>query len=116
MDNPKPLSKLDSASDPQDEYVYDATLIQLDSTRGALTFTVNDTTHRVTCPYVSSFNIGAIGRLRLPTKDRDFAFNAYPDQRLRRAPKLDQPAERRWGWRIGQRQFTVEVGVVPGRA
>ena len=31
-----------------------------------------------------TFSVGSIGRLRLPTDGREFAFNAYPDQRLRR--------------------------------
>jgi hypothetical protein len=60
--------------------------------------------------------VGAVGRLRLPKDGREFAFNAYPDQRLRRAPSSDQPQDRRWGWRIGERIFTVEAGVIPGRA
>jgi hypothetical protein len=116
MDTTKTPSRLGPVLAQPQEYLYDATLIQLDSARGVLTFAVGDTTQRVTSPHVSSFNIGAIGRLRLPSKDQDFAFNAYPDQRLRRAPTLDQPPERRWGWRIGERQFTVEAGVIPGRA
>src|SRR5262249_33899828 len=110
------LPKSDTLSPYTDEYLYDATLIQLDTLRGGLVFKVDDTIHRITYPHVSSFSIGAIGRLRLPLPPQEFSFNAYPDQRLRRAPTLDQPQERRWGWCIGERQFTVEVGVIPGRA
>jgi hypothetical protein len=117
MDTSKPPPKPDTAVPPESaEYLYDATLIQLDTLRGALVFKVGDATHRVTYPHVSSFNVGAIGRLRLPASGREFSFNTYPDQRLRRAVALDQPVTRRWGWSIGERQFTVEAGVVPGRA
>ena len=116
MDAVKPLPKLNAAAPEAVEYLYDATLIQLDTLRGGLVFKVDDTTHRITYPHLSSFSIGAIGRLRLPMPNREFSFNAYPDQRLRRAPALDQPHERRWGWSIGERQFTVEAGVIPGRA
>lgn len=116
MESQKPIALAQSDGPEGGEYLYDATLIQLDTLRGSLIFKVNDATHRVLYPHVSSFSVGAIGRLRLPSADREFAFNAYPDQRLRRAPALDQPAQRRWGWKIGERPFTVEVGVIPGRA
>jgi len=116
MDASKPPSNSKGSAPDSAEYLYDATLIQVDSLRGGLVFKVDDTIHRVTYPHVSSFSVGAIGRLRLPRPNREFSFNAYPDQRLRRAPASDQPLERRWGWCIGERQFTVEVGVIPGRA
>jgi len=117
MDASKPPSQ-STATPPEvaDGYLYDATLIQVDSLRGGLVFKVEDTIHRITYPHVSSFSVGAVGRLRLPGPDCEFSFNTYPDQRLRRAPALDQLLERRWGWCIGERQFTVEVGVIPGRA
>jgi hypothetical protein len=99
-----------------DGYLYDTTLTQLDVGRGTLIFTVGEATHRVTYAHVSSFSPGAIGRLRLPTDAQEFAFHVYADQRLRRAPALDEPRNRRWGWRIGERQFTVQAGLVPGRA
>ena len=116
MDITKPSLKSDAPQPQVDEYLYDATLIQLDTLRGVLVFKVDEIIHRIVYPHVSSFSIGAIGRLRLPLPNREFAFNAYPDQRLRRAPGLDQPIERKWGWCIGERQFTVELGVIPGRA
>lgn len=116
MDLTKPALKAPTPPPDADDYFYDATLIQLDTLRGGLVFKVEETTHRILYPHVSSFSIGAIGRLRLPLPNREFAFNVYPDQRLRRAPALDQPLERRWGWCIGERQFTVEAGVIPGRA
>jgi hypothetical protein len=116
METSKQLPKPDTAPPGTAEYLYDATLIQLDTLRGSLVFKVGDITHRVSYPHVSSFSVGAIGRLRLPTAGREFSFNTYPDQRLRRTPALDQPGEGRWGWCIGERKFTVEAGVVPGRA
>ncbi len=116
MDTPKPPSKNEQPKPSPDPYLYDATLTQVDAVRGILLFTVGDTTHRVTYPHVGFFGAGAIGRLRLPADGREFTFVAYPDQRLRRAPELDQPQERRWGWRIGERQFLILAGVIPGRA
>jgi hypothetical protein len=117
MESTKLVPQLDPVSaEPHDPDLYDAELMQVDTLRGCLVFSVNERTHRVSCAHVSSFSVGAIGRLRLPTEERGFAFNAYPDQRLRRAPSSDQPQDRRWGWRIGERVFTVEVGVIPGRA
>jgi hypothetical protein len=117
MEPTKLLTQIAPASaETQDPDLYDAELTQVDTLRGCLVFSVNDSIHRVACPHVSSFSVGAIGRLRLPTEGREFAFNAYPDQRLRRAPSSDQPQVRRWGWRIGERVFTVEIGVIPGRA
>ncbi len=116
MDTSKQPPKSAAAQTEAAEYLYDATLIQIDSLRGSLVFKVEDATHRISYPHVSSFSVGAIGRLRLPTPDREFSFNTYPDQRLRRTPALDQPLERRWGWRIGERKFTVEAGIIPGRA
>ena len=116
MDTLKQLSKNEPPKPPSDVYLYDATLTQVDAMRGVLIFTVGETTHRVTFQNVGFFSAGAIGRLRLPANGQDFAFYAYPDQRLRRAPELDQPQERRWGWRIGERQFLILAGVIPGRA
>jgi hypothetical protein len=116
MESHNPIVMEQSDEPEGSEYLYDATLIQLDTLRGSLIFKVNDATHRVIYPHVSSFSVGAVGRLRLPSDHQEFSFNVYPDQRLRRAPSLDQPQERRWGWKIGERSFTVEVGVIPGRA
>ena len=113
---PLPTQIAPASAQTPDPDLYDAELIQVDTLRGCLVFSVNERIHRVSCAHVSSFSVGAIGRLRLPTDGREFAFNAYPDQRLRRAPSSDQPQDRRWGWRIGERVFTVEVGVIPGRA
>jgi hypothetical protein len=71
--------------------------------------------HRVSSPHISYFSPGAVGRLRLPTEQEPFAFHVYADQRLRRAPELDDPREQRWGWRIGERRFGVRSGLLPGR-
>jgi len=115
-DTPKETPKGTPPVVPSDGFLYDAMLTQLDTVRGILVFSVGDLTHRVTYAHVSSFSVGAIGRLRLPKDGQEFAFHVYADQRLRRAPELDEPRERRWGWRIGERPFTVQAGLVPGRA
>jgi hypothetical protein len=97
-----------------DGFLYDAILAQLDASRGTLVFIVGDATHRVNSPHVLSFSLGAIGRLRLPTEPGSFAFQMYADQRLRRTPELDDVRDQRWGWRIGERRFTVKSGLLPG--
>lgn len=97
-----------------DGYLYDAIVTQLDPVRGAMAFTVGDATHRVNSAHVVSFSPGAIGRLRLPTARDSFVFQTYADQRLRRAPELDDLREQRWGWRIGERRFAVTSGLLPG--
>jgi hypothetical protein len=95
-------------------FLYDATVAHIDATRGQMTFVIGDKTHRVKSPHVSSFAQGAIGRLQLPTDRTSFVFQTYADQRLRRAPDLDDSSQGRWGWRIGQRSFLVKSGVLPG--
>jgi hypothetical protein len=98
-----------------EEYLYDAILTQIDSARGLLIFSVGNATHRVSSPHISCFSPGAAGRLRLPTEREPFAFHIYADQRLRRAPELDDARDQRWGWCIGERRFAVRSGLLPGR-
>ena len=95
-------------------FLYDALVMHIDVGRGQMIFTVGDSTHRVKSPHVDSFSQGAIGRLRLPTDRASFVFQTYADQRLRRAPELDDLLKNRWGWRIGQRRFAIKSGVLPG--
>jgi hypothetical protein len=95
-------------------FLYDAIATHIDPSRGLLTFTVGDATHRVRSPYVDSVSQGAVGRLRLPTDSVTFVFHVYADQRLRRAPQLDDLPQNSWGWRIGERRFAVKSGVLPG--
>ena len=112
--SPVPASVVKTEA-PNDGFLYDATLTQVDVARGTLIFQLGDTPHRVTSPHVSFFSQGAVGRLRLPTDRNEFAFHTYADQRLRRAPELDNPQEQRWGWRINERAFLVRTGLLPGR-
>ena len=98
-----------------DGYLYDAILSQIDEVRGLLVFVIAGKTHRVTYAHVSSFSQGSVGRLRLPTDQVGFAFHIYADQRLRRAPELDQVSDGKWCWRINDRQFYVRAGLLPGR-
>jgi hypothetical protein len=97
-----------------DGYLYDAIVTRVDAGHGTMLFTVGEATHRVKSPHVISFSQGAVGRLRLPTERDSFVFQTYADQRLRRAPELDDPREDRWGWRIGTRRFAVTSGLLPG--
>lgn len=100
---------------PSDGYLYDATLSQVDEVRGSLVFVIDGHTHRVSAAHVSSFTAGSIGRLRLPSIQTGFAFHIYADQRLRRAPELDDTPAHSWGWRINDRRFQVRAGLLPGR-
>jgi hypothetical protein len=72
-------------------------------------------THCVPVRDTTDWHVGDVGRLRLPTSDQPFAFHHYADPLLRRAPGLDDPVLHRWGWRLGERRFTVRVGILPGR-
>jgi hypothetical protein len=105
-----------SGSDEEtDLFLYDAIVMQVDAGRRALAFSANGESHTLYCEHASSFSVGAIGRLRLPTAGQPFAFQVYADQRLRRATDFDEKANHRWGWRIGERKFTVHWGILPGR-
>jgi hypothetical protein len=102
------------AADPP-RYLFDALLTLLDEARGQLSFTVGDDTHRVETPHAHHWIVGAVGRLRLAAPDCPFAFHQYADQRLRRAPELDDLTQGRLGWQLGARRFTAPAHLLPGR-
>jgi hypothetical protein len=98
-----------------EHYLYDAVLTRIDADAGVLIFTVADTNHCVTYPHVTTWSVGTVGCLRLSTDAHDFAFHSYVDQRLRRAPQLDDVRQQQWGWRIGEDGFRVRSGILPGQ-
>jgi hypothetical protein len=98
-----------------DGILYDAVLTRVDPTAGILVFTVGGTNHCVTPSSMTHWTVGSVGRLSLPTTAQGFSFHRYADDRLRRAPGLDDLHAQRWGWRIGERRFQVRAGVIPGR-
>jgi hypothetical protein len=98
-----------------EHYLYDAVLTRINADAGVLTFTVGASNHRVVYPHVTTWTVGTVGRLRLSTDPRGFAFHSYVDQRLRRVPGLDDLAQQQWGWRIGERRFRVRSGLLPGQ-
>jgi len=98
-----------------DQYLYDAVLSRIDAEAGVLTFTVAAAEHAVNYRPVATWTVGTVGRLRLSTDPRGFAFHAYVDQRLRRDPGLDDVRRQQWGWRIDERHFCVRSGVLPGQ-
>jgi hypothetical protein len=98
-----------------DFFLYDAVLTQADPHRRVMVFSVSGAAHTLHCEHAGSFSVGAVGRLRLPSDAQPFAFQIYADQRLRRVPEIDDKSGGRWGWRIGDRRFAVQLGVVPGR-
>jgi hypothetical protein len=104
-----------NATHDDEQYLYDAVLTRVNAAAGVLTFNVDDANHRVSYPQVTTWAIGTVGRLRPSTDPRGFAFHSYVDQRLRRAPELDDPSQQHWGWRIGERRFFVRSGLLPGQ-
>jgi hypothetical protein len=97
-------------------YLYDALLAQVDEARGRLTFTVGSDIHLIETAHAHHWMVGAVGRLRLGTPERAFAFHHYADQRLRRAPELDDSAQGRLGWTLGARRFAAPAHLLPGRS
>lgn len=103
--------------DPNDvtgeAFLYDAQLIAIDEPHKSLIFSVRGT-YSIPVSSTTHWKVGEVGRLRLPASDCSFAFHAYPDPLLRREPSLDNSALGAWGWRLGDRRFTVRAGVIPG--
>jgi len=104
-----------ATDDQSDSFIYDARITAIDHPNHVLVFSVAQGTHRIPVGSVMHWTLGSVGRLRLPTASRQFAFHTYADPLLRRAPGLDDPSNNRWGWRLGERRFTVQAGVLPGR-
>jgi len=104
-----------AGSESEDAFLYDAILTQTDPHRRVMVFSVSGAVHSLQCEHAGSFSGGAVGRLRLPTERHPFVFQIYADQRLRRWQEIDDKEAGRWGWRIGERKFTVQWGVLPGR-
>lgn len=113
----QPLGKVQHMNTtPNDEhYLYDAVLTAIDHPNKVLVFSVTRDTHRVPVTSTTYWELGVVGRLRLPTAECDFAFHVYADIRLRRTPELDDSSIHQWGWRLGERRFTVQAGILPGR-
>jgi hypothetical protein len=97
-----------------DSFIYDAVLTAIDASNGKLIFRAQQHFHEVPCK-TSYWQLGAVGRLRLPTEELGFAFHDYLDPMLRRFPAFDDPDTHRWGWCLGPHRFTVEAGILPGR-
>jgi hypothetical protein len=102
-------------SGDDDTYIYDARLSAIDASNRELVFTWTKGVHRIPVDSLTHWPLGSVGRLRLPRGARNFAFHTYVDPLLRRAPGLDEAVTNRWGWRLGERRFTVEAGILPGR-
>jgi hypothetical protein len=106
---------MNATDDQSDTFIYDARITAIDHPNHTLVFSVAQGTHRIPVGSVTHWTLGSVGRLRLPTGSRQFAFHTYADPLLSRAPGLDDPSTNRWGWRLGERRFTVEAGILPGR-
>ena len=97
------------------DFVYDAMLTHIDHSAGTLVFTVADDDFTVTPSTTAHWCVGTVGRVRLNTHPRGFAFHRYADTRLRREPTLDDGTTQQWGWRLGEERIQVRAGVLPGR-
>ncbi|WP_374515977.1 hypothetical protein [Niveibacterium sp.] len=64
------------------------------------------------------WKVGDVGVLHLDEQGADFRFHAYPDNRLRRVPAQDEPADGLWGWRlegVDDEFYSIKAGVIPGK-
>ena len=108
-----------SATHIDDGFLYDAELIELTRLDAPscehLRFQVGGAQYSVKSLYPAYWTVGLIGRLRLESPQHRFAFHTYVDQRLRRAPELDDRRRHRWGWRIDERRFLIRAGLLPGQ-
>ncbi len=95
--------------------LYDAVLARVDEAAGVLIFDVSGTSHCLISTTSCSWEVGTIGRLRLPSDRSPFGFYEYPDQRLRRVPAHDDLRRGLWGWRVAERHFVAKAGIVPGK-
>jgi hypothetical protein len=97
-----------------DQARYDAILTAVDVEKGLLRVTCGPTNYAVRALLTHAWAVGTVGWLQFDSAEGAFAFIPYVDQRLRRAPQLDDPQCSRWGWRIGERTFAVKAPTVPG--
>jgi hypothetical protein len=63
------------------------------------------------------WTVGTFGRLSLRKEPAEYTFRAYPDQRLRRVPALDDAAADMWAWTFTDtpRVVLIKAGVIPGQ-
>jgi len=63
------------------------------------------------------WTLGTFGRLSLRKEPAEYTFRAYPDQRLRRIPALDDAAADMWAWTFTDtaRVVLVKAGLIPGQ-
>jgi hypothetical protein len=107
---------MNASEEPRELFIYDVILSAIDQANRVLIFRSTRGIYRV--PFKeprSPWSIGTVGRLRLTEGERSFVFHEYADALLRRAPGLDNPLLNRWGWRLAERRFALEAGIVPGR-
>lgn len=102
-----------------DEVHFDVSVRELDDTTKTITFAMVDggliRRQYSDGPY---WKVNDVGVLYLGGAVADFRFHAYPDNRLRRVPAQDEPADGLWSWRLEGEDdvtYSIKAGVIPGQ-
>lgn len=104
-----------SASREAATEIYDIELLCIEAQTGRLHFSGGHQVQLARIEELRWWNVGEVGVLRLGRDLRDWGFRPYPDQRLRRVPERDEPADGRWAWRLGDDYIVTKRNVVPGK-
>jgi hypothetical protein len=97
--------------------LYDAELIRIERDCRLLVFRADGRVYVLPTANITWWAVGTIGRLSLRKAPAEYSFRAYPDQRLRRLPALDEAAVDAWAWTFTDtsRVVLVKAGVIPGQ-
>ena len=97
--------------------LYDAELIRIERDCRLLVFRAAGRVYVLPTANIIWWAVGTIGRLSLRKAPAEYLFRAYPDQRLRRLPALDEAAADAWAWTFTDtpRVVLVKAGVIPGQ-
>lgn len=96
------------------ELFYDVELMSVAPT-GSLVFANAHQRFELSSRFPQWWSAGQIGCLVIAEDRKDWGFYIYPDPRLRRAPELDNPDRRLWGWKLCDRKILIKDGVTPGK-
>jgi hypothetical protein len=97
--------------------LYDAELIRIERDCRLLVFRADGRVYVLPTGNTTWWKVGTIGRLTLHKKPAEYTFRAYPDQRLRRSPALDDAEADEWAWKLTDTSgvVLVKAGVIPGQ-
>jgi hypothetical protein len=97
--------------------LYDAELIRIERACRLLVFRAASRVYVLPTANMTWWTLGTFGRLSLRKEPAEYTFRAYPDQRLRRIPALDDAAADMWAWTFTDtaRVVLVKAGLIPGQ-